>query len=98
MTERRVDAPPPQKTPDDRATGDEKGALKRNISGRMLYLFILGDVLGAGIYALVGQIAGQVGGVTWAPMIVALLLALLTAASTFRRCSAPSSSSRPSGC
>lgn len=81
MTERRVDAPPPQKTPGDRATGDEKGGLKRNISGRMLYLFILGDVLGAGIYALVGQIAGQVGGVTWAPMIVALLLALLTAAS-----------------
>ncbi len=47
----------------------------------MLYLFILGDVLGAGIYALIGQIAGEVGGVTWVPMIVALLLALLTAAS-----------------
>jgi APA family basic amino acid/polyamine antiporter len=58
-----------------------KTALKRNISGRMLYLFILGDVLGAGIYALVGQIAGEVGGVTWVPMLVALGLALLTAAS-----------------
>ncbi|MCU1404530.1 MAG: amino acid permease [Glaciihabitans sp.] len=57
------------------------GQLKRNISGKMLYLFILGDVLGAGIYALVGQIAGQVGGVTWVPMLVALGLALLTAAS-----------------
>jgi APA family basic amino acid/polyamine antiporter len=55
--------------------------LKRNISGKMLYLFILGDVLGAGIYALVGQIAGEVGGVTWVPMLVALGLALLTAAS-----------------
>ncbi|HWK93385.1 MAG TPA: APC family permease [Luteimicrobium sp.] len=55
--------------------------LKRDISGAMLYLFILGDVLGAGIYALVGQIAGKVGGATWAPMVVALLLALLTAAS-----------------
>lgn len=55
--------------------------LKRNISGRMLYLFILGDVLGAGIYALVGQISGTVGGVTWVPMLVALGLALLTAAS-----------------
>ncbi|MGG7508584.1 APC family permease [Plantibacter sp. YIM 135249] len=55
--------------------------LKRNISGRMLYLFILGDVLGAGVYALVGQIAGEVGGVTWVPMVVALGLALLTAAS-----------------
>jgi APA family basic amino acid/polyamine antiporter len=58
-----------------------RGALKRNISGKMLYLFILGDVLGAGIYALVGQIAGEVGGVTWVPMLVALGLALLTAAS-----------------
>ena len=56
-------------------------ALKRNISGTMLYLFILGDVLGAGIYALVGQIAGEVGGVTWVPLVVALGLALLTAAS-----------------
>ena len=55
--------------------------VKRDISGKMLYLFILGDVLGAGIYALVGQIAGEVGGVTWAPMLVALALALLTAAS-----------------
>jgi APA family basic amino acid/polyamine antiporter len=58
-----------------------RGTLKRNISGKMLYLFILGDVLGAGIYALVGQIAGEVGGVTWVPMLVALGLALLTAAS-----------------
>ncbi|TFC91787.1 MULTISPECIES: APC family permease [Cryobacterium] len=57
------------------------GELKRNITGRMLFLFILGDVLGAGIYALVGQIAGKVGGVTWVPMLLALALALLTAAS-----------------
>lgn len=57
------------------------GALKRNITGTMLFLFILGDVLGAGIYALVGEIAGEVGGVTWVPMLVALLMALLTAAS-----------------
>jgi APA family basic amino acid/polyamine antiporter len=57
------------------------GPLKRNISGKMLFLFILGDVLGAGIYALVGQIAGEVGGATWVPMLVALALAMLTAAS-----------------
>ena len=63
------------------ATKESPAGLKRDISGKMLYLFILGDVLGAGIYALIGQIAGEVGGVTWVPMIVALLLALLTAAS-----------------
>jgi len=59
----------------------EETALKRAVSGKLLYLFVLGDVLGAGIYALVGEIAGEVGGAVWVPLVVALLLALLTAAS-----------------
>jgi len=45
-------------------TTEPAGKLKRNITGRMLCFFILCDVLGAGIYALPGQIAGQVGGAT----------------------------------
>src|SRR5919107_1544137 len=62
--------------------GDEQGnTLKRAISGKLLYLFILGDVLGAGIYALVGKMAAEAGGVIWLPLAVALLLAMLTAAS-----------------
>ena len=41
---------------------DRQGnALKRAISGKLLFLFILGDVLGAGIYALVGEMAQQAG-------------------------------------
>ncbi|KWX21600.1 amino acid permease [Mycolicibacterium wolinskyi] len=55
--------------------------LKRKITGPLLFLFILGDVLGAGIYALMGVLAGKVGGALWAPLLVALLLALLTAGS-----------------
>lgn len=55
--------------------------LKKGINGPMLYLFILGDVLGAGIYALVGEVSGEVGGAIWVPLVVALFLALLTAAS-----------------
>ena len=55
--------------------------LKRAISGRLLFLFILGDVLGAGIYALVGGIAAETGGAVWVPLLVALGLALLTAGS-----------------
>ncbi|MET9779168.1 APC family permease [Streptomyces sp. NPDC006367] len=47
----------------------------------MLYFFILGDVLGAGVYVLVGQVAADAGGAVWVPLLVALLLALLTAAS-----------------
>lgn len=55
--------------------------LKRRITGPLLFLFVLGDVLGAGIYALMGVLAGEVGGVTWLPLAVACLLALLTAGS-----------------
>jgi basic amino acid/polyamine antiporter, APA family len=56
-------------------------ALKRAISGKLLYLFILGDVLGAGIYALVGEMAAEAGGMIWLPLALALVLALLTAGS-----------------
>ncbi|CDQ46038.1 amino acid transporter [Mycolicibacterium neoaurum] len=55
--------------------------LKRRITAPLLFLFILGDVLGAGIYALMGVLSEEVGGALWAPLLVALLLALLTAGS-----------------
>ena len=55
--------------------------LRRGITGPLLFAFILGDVLGAGIYALMGVLAGRVGWMLWAPLLVALLLALLTAGS-----------------
>jgi APA family basic amino acid/polyamine antiporter len=56
-------------------------ALARSVTGKLLYVFILGDVLGAGVYALVGVMAGEVGGAVWLPLLVALGLALLTAGS-----------------
>jgi len=55
--------------------------LKQGITGPLLFLFILGDVLGAGVYALTGNLASEVGGVIWLPLLLALLLALLTAGS-----------------
>src|SRR6218665_486992 len=58
-----------------------EGRLKRAITGPLLFAFILGDVLGAGIYALMGVLSEQVGGVLWAPLLLALALALLTAGS-----------------
>jgi basic amino acid/polyamine antiporter, APA family len=45
----------------------------------MLLFFILGDILGAGIYALVGEVAGEVGGAVWTAFLAALVLAVLTA-------------------
>src|SRR5687768_921792 len=71
MTSEAV-AQAPQDTPSE-------GKLARKITGPLLFLFILGDVLGAGIYALMGVLAGEVGGALWAPLLAALLLALLTA-------------------
>ncbi|AZI57075.1 amino acid permease [Nakamurella antarctica] len=65
----------------DSATAPQESKLKQAINGPLLYLFILGDVLGAGIYALVGKVAGEVGGAIWVPLLVALFLAMLTAAS-----------------
>jgi len=60
---------------------DAPNNLKRAITGPLLFAFILGDVLGAGIYALMGVLSEKVGGLLWAPMLLALLLALLTAGS-----------------
>lgn len=58
-----------------------KPALRRAITFPMLFLFILGDVLGAGVYALAGTIAGEVGGAIWVPLLIALFFAMLTAGS-----------------
>lgn len=56
-------------------------SLRRAVTGPMLFLFILGDVLGAGVYALAGTIAGEVGGAIWVPLLIALFFAMLTAGS-----------------
>jgi APA family basic amino acid/polyamine antiporter len=68
-------------SPDLVSTDAPPTGLARAISGKLLFLFILGDVLGAGIYALVGTLAGKVGGAVWVPLLIALVLATLTAAS-----------------
>ena len=46
---------------------------------RLLLLFVVGDVLGAGVYAVTGDVAGQVGGIAWAPFVLAFAVAALTA-------------------
>ena len=74
-----ITSPAPAQASGDDADAESK--LKRKITGPLLYMFILGDVLGAGIYALMGVLSEDVGGMLWAPLLVALLLALLTAGS-----------------
>lgn len=72
----------PSPTPPPPAPSDTGGTpLRRSVGTGALLLFILGDVLGAGVYVLVGQIAGIAGGAVWVPLVAALLMALLTAGS-----------------
>ena len=54
-------------------------SLERVMGPWLLLLFIVGDILGTGIYALTGNVAKQVGGVVWLPFLVAFVVALLTA-------------------
>jgi basic amino acid/polyamine antiporter, APA family len=54
-------------------------SLHRVMGPWLLLLFIVGDILGTGIYALTGQVAKQVGGVVWLPFLVAFVVALMTA-------------------
>nr|MCW2727452.1 amino acid permease [Aeromicrobium sp.] len=55
--------------------------LKRVMGPKLLLLFIVGDILGAGVYAVTGQMAGQVGGIVWVPFLAAFIVATLTAMS-----------------
>ncbi len=54
-------------------------SLHRVMGPWLLLLFIVGDILGTGIYALTGQVAKQVGGAVWMPFLVAFVVALITA-------------------
>ena len=44
-------------------------------------MFIVGDVLGGGIYALVGEVGAETGGAIWSAFALALVAALFTAGS-----------------
>jgi len=64
----------------DARPGDDT-KLNRAIGPGLLLLFIVGDVLGTGIYALTGKVAQEVGGIVWLPFLVAFVVAALTACS-----------------
>jgi len=66
-------------TAEDSPHQGEQPELKRVLGPGLLLLFIVGDILGAGIYAVTGKLAGEVGGVAWLPFLVAFAIATLTA-------------------
>ncbi|MPV36301.1 APC family permease [Georgenia subflava] len=62
-------------------TETERPRLRRVIGPKLLLLFIIGDILGTGVYALTGQVAGEIGGAAWAPILLAFAVATITALS-----------------
>ncbi|RBY92636.1 APC family permease [Blastococcus sp. TF02A-30] len=64
---------------DEQTPTGSQPELRRVMGPGLLLLFVIGDVLGTGIYALTGQVAAEVGGVVWLPFLVAFLVALVTA-------------------
>src|SRR5689334_4869821 len=57
----------------------EQPELKRAIGPKLLLFFVVGDILGTGIYALVGSVAKNIGGALWLPFVLAFVVAFLTA-------------------
>src|ERR671914_1362820 len=55
--------------------------LRPAITRPMLLFFIIGDILGGGIYALTGEVGAEVGGAIWVAFAVAGVVAAFTAAS-----------------
>src|SRR3712207_1429642 len=60
-------------------TVEEQPALRRVMGPKLLLLFIVGDILGTGVYALTGDVAAEVGGAAWVPFLVAFGIAMITA-------------------
>ncbi|MEJ7819044.1 MAG: amino acid permease, partial [Rubrobacteraceae bacterium] len=60
------------------SVGDQPEQLVRAITAPLLFFYVLGDVLGSGIYALIGTMAGQVGGAFWTSFAVGVSAAMLT--------------------
>jgi amino acid transporter len=60
-------------------TDSQPAQLRRSLGFWALVFYGVGDILGAGIYALVGKVAGVAGSASWAAFGVALVVAGLTA-------------------
>jgi APA family basic amino acid/polyamine antiporter len=56
-----------------------QATLKPAIGPKLLFFFVIGDVVGTGIYALIGSVAEQIGGALWLPFLAAFAVAFVTA-------------------
>lgn len=72
-------AAPTDTGPDQPRTVED--GLQRRIGAPLLLLLVVGDILGAGIYILVGQVSSEVGGAAWLSFLGAFAVAGLSASS-----------------
>ena len=63
------------------AEPERESQLTATLTKKMLLLFIVGDILGGGIYARTGEVAGEIGGAIWTGFALAARVAAFTAAS-----------------
>ena len=63
----------------EQGTGHQPVALKRSLSLPLTTLYGLGNILGAGIYVLIGKVVGHAGVFAPVSFLIASLLACLTA-------------------
>ncbi len=68
-------------SPTTTPTSSSQPELKKAITPKLLLLFIVGDILGTGVYSLTGKVAGEVGGAGWLPILIAFGVAMLSALS-----------------
>ncbi|MFX4271366.1 APC family permease [Propionibacteriaceae bacterium Y1685] len=71
MADQAIGADPASKIQDE-------SDLKRSITGKLLFFYVLGDVLGSGIYVLIGSVAGAVGGAFWVAFGLGVTVATIT--------------------
>src|SRR5690606_11932018 len=83
MSESRETAPANAGDPGSVGTdhGADQPELKKAITPKLLLLFIVGDILGTGVYSLTGKVAGEVGGAGWLPILIAFAVAMVSALS-----------------
>jgi amino acid transporter len=58
---------------------EDQPQLRRVMGPGLLLLFVVGDILGTGVYALTGDVAAEVGGAAWLPFLIAFVIATITA-------------------
>ena len=63
------------------AKPESQPTLRRIIGPKLLLFFVIGDILGTGIYALTGDVAGEVGGAAWMSFGLSFIIAMFTATS-----------------